>query len=142
MFARRATASFTALFVSITSVCCLCGPTVAANNDGDHDHCHESQSHQCCLHHDAHDASNCPHQHEDNDHGHCCDHCQQTQFSEFSRAPLITPAALAWQNLPAQHPVASAFGEPTRVTYLYSGLIDPLAIPGPSLLRLHCALNS
>jgi hypothetical protein len=142
MFVRRATASFTALFVFITSVRCLCGPTVAANNDGDQDHCHESRSHQCCLHHDAHDAPDCPHQHGKNDQGHCCDHCQQTQFFEFSNAPLIKPAALAWQSLPALHPVASGFGEPARVTYLYSALIEPSAIPGPSLLRLHCALNS
>jgi hypothetical protein len=132
----------TALFVFFTSVCCFCGPTAEANNARDPDHCDEVISHRCCASHDDDDSSDCPHQHPKNDKDHCCDHCQQTQFSESAHAPLIKPVALAWQSLPPERPVASALGELFRVTNRYSALIEPSAIPGPTLLRLHCALNS
>jgi hypothetical protein len=128
--------------VFITSICCLCGPTVASSGPDDcHDHCRGATSHHCASH-DDHD-SGCPDQNQSKDHkDHGCDHCQQTQFSEASHVTVLKPAVLAWQTVPTELSITSSLHDMFRLTDDHLAAFARSAISTPTLLRLHCALNS
>ena len=140
MMCRRVASSFTAMFVFITSVCCLCGPQTGAAVA--EETCQPAQAYHCGSHEEQ-DEHGCPseggHPH---DQDHCCDHCQQTQFFEASHVSVLKPALIHWQIVYIDHCRVSSLFDSFHSMHRLVGEAPPSCISTPTLLRLHCALNT
>jgi hypothetical protein len=149
--ARQFVATATAASVLLCSIVCACGSPLpdahavaaaqpAARPAGQHPH--EARCHGHPVNDADSDGSHGGRPEPCHDGGHSCPHCQSrvTAASEDGRItagldPLGHPLATI---LPAVFTTPADVHCPTRRTTLG----DPSPPPAPTLLRLHCALNT
>jgi len=139
VIARQVVGSVTTLSVLLCTVFCAC-----ASADPPHvnPRQHEGKNHSCHGHGDAeHHDQERKESDPSKDTDHSCQHCQPNITARLSNVKSVkdfTP----FTNLLGMHHLAVTHAVVTDVETHWSILGDLSPPPAPTLLRLHCALNT